>query len=1303
MKAIRSSFLRAAAALVALAVSATPRTVRAQADINPPLPNVLLLVDTSGSMEYQANGDAVTCNPASTSAVNHKSRWIDVVEVLTGTIDNYSCQSIDRTDSSAGGFKTGEYSLGGLPPYDYRYPIPYHRPLSNGCATAPGSFGTQNPFIYPAAGITHHGYNSMTACSSWSQRGNDGVLDSFRGEVRFGLMTFDTAVNEGTGFDGAMAGASMNASTGFAGLWSYVPDAVATGAPSGCSPTSQEVGARNAAAPPWEGRMVNFGNPYDGVRAYETKNDHIQEILISTRPYGATPIAGMLQDAYDFFDKDKTKDPDRYPASLLDSDPASDFGPWEDPYLRCDPPRNQIIILLTDGQPNLDLKPYCDDNTEIPKGKCPFDLPEKIAENLNKPTTRRAAIQTYVVGFALDKVDDDNNPSTPPLDCNTLTEQQAALDGTSLCSKPANAGNAALQACCTLTRIALKGGTTDVKTAFFSSNRDVLRSHLNTILTSKLETTSRTQPVAVTSLGTAASTNSTQPSGGARFFSGFNTVNTLPWYGSLQRQRIVCDDESAKGIPTPKPIDPAFGDDFQHNLAKGGPDARRVYTVVGGATVSDTIDSSATIRPFIGSTDPDGVGTYGGRPLAGTSQTFIDNLPTDAISIPASSCIDKNGNALSATACKNQFFKWWLGYDNGQAPLATSRCLGAAACRLLGDIGHSTPVVIDRPAAAIRDESYSRFAYQQQKRPQVLYVSSNDGLLHAFKTASNDDAEKSDLTKRVLTDGASNELWAFVPPATLPNVYHLYPHTHQVLLDGTPTVQDVVAVTPAQADQPPTVFERTSSSAQGGSSSWRTVLVQGFGAGHSGYFALDVTNPVPNASDPDDTSKGGPRMLWQLTRDDDDKNLFGRGGGTPAIATLFFDPTGGTNPREIPVAILPGGPGGTLVAGGAGALGAGCPETGTRSYSDVTIDTGFTPRPRVRCYDFAASSEYGARSLTIVRLDTGEIVRTFRQKKTEVSTDLQDRVTEVDLDVPVTGQPVAFPGLVGQVADRVFVGDEDGRLWRVNLASANPANWTMKLFFDLYPSSFSGNTGMTYAEGQPIMVPPLLSVDDDNNLILNIASGDQESLGAAPGQSTFVYSLKEKINSTQTGVETVVNWYRRFPRPGSGEDGGTRVVGPMALFNRGLYFGTFTPVVNGDVCRVGKSEIWAMDYLTPYGSDKSLGGAVITSLDPPPPTPPAGKPQLIDTVDNAVAFGLIVTQQPSCYDSAQDLVGDGLLGLGGQRRLGAISTGKFQLVYQTGNNKTGTDVPTANVGVKVKNLLPPSTMSSIESWASIVE
>ncbi|HEX6276835.1 MAG TPA: hypothetical protein VFZ53_27535, partial [Polyangiaceae bacterium] len=105
------------------ALGASPPAA-AQRDIAPPLPNVLLLVDTSGSMEFKTDGSTVTCNPGNTALTNERSRWINVVEVLTGTLNNYSCETMDRVSTT---FRDGEYQpVLGTAPYDWRYPIPYH-------------------------------------------------------------------------------------------------------------------------------------------------------------------------------------------------------------------------------------------------------------------------------------------------------------------------------------------------------------------------------------------------------------------------------------------------------------------------------------------------------------------------------------------------------------------------------------------------------------------------------------------------------------------------------------------------------------------------------------------------------------------------------------------------------------------------------------------------------------------------------------------------------------------------------------------------------------------------------------------------------------------------------------------------------------------------------------------------------------------------------------------------------------------------------------------------------------------------
>ena len=81
-------------------LSLVPQTTWAQLDTNPPLPNVLLLVDTSGSMEYMVSPDVSTglprlptCNVASPASTNEQNRWVTLLSVLTGEFQNYSCES----------------------------------------------------------------------------------------------------------------------------------------------------------------------------------------------------------------------------------------------------------------------------------------------------------------------------------------------------------------------------------------------------------------------------------------------------------------------------------------------------------------------------------------------------------------------------------------------------------------------------------------------------------------------------------------------------------------------------------------------------------------------------------------------------------------------------------------------------------------------------------------------------------------------------------------------------------------------------------------------------------------------------------------------------------------------------------------------------------------------------------------------------------------------------------------------------------------------------------------------------------
>jgi len=1228
------------------------------ADVSRPMPNVLVLVDTSGSMEYKTSSNAFpACKYDATGVIpngpttSEKSRWVDLVEVLTGTITNYECQTLDRGSAS---FKN-EYKINGssLPnsPYDFLYANPYHRPLSGGCAAGPGAVSSSNPAEFLSTAFNYHTYNNVGSSCAFTQS-SDGILDSYQSGIRFGLMTFDT--------DPSPDQAEL-------GTYSYIVGTPHTGKPIGCTTASpMEVGARNASAPPWEGRLIPFGDPLPGSLDYQNKNQQIQQVLRATRPYGATPIAGMLADARDFLRNDTTADP---------VNPSQNFGPAGEPYKDC---RKTAIMLLSDGQPNMDLRGHCTGND------CPFPLPEDIAHDL---LISSQPVKTYVVGFALDSL----TVGGSTVDCSTL--KQSDLDSTPSALCTANPDNPALQACCNLARIAIAGDDLPTRHAYFANNREQLRSDISSILSATFSPTSRTQ-AAFSGVAGTSTAGSGAPADSYRFFSGFLPLSGVPWAGNVVRERWTCD--ATTHVASRVTPNATLGDFFARNLNSKSGRQRTFYTVQATASAGGTVRSDFSVRPNLGGTDPDGVGAVTGTMAGAGDSTFVANTSPASMGLDNTSCNDTvNGvpTSLTASACRDKYLQWLVGITNAQG---VGRCKLPAdvklddPCNLLGDIYHATPRIVNNPRELTRDDTYQAFIGNYAARPMVTYTSSNDGMLHAFKAASNlpGDDELVDHQK-------NNELWAFIPPQVLPHIPSEYPFTHQLLLDGVSVVKDVVAR--KTSGTYPYVFERTVEDAIAGASAsttWRTILVQGFGGTYPGYFALDVTNPDPIQTL--NSELGGPKFLWQLTSDTNGNPLFGSGGATPVITTLLLEDDG-LAAREVPVAVLPGG------SGGAGSAG---PVSGTPGCARITTDFSkfgsYPPRPRVPCY----TANLGARSLTVVRLDNGKIIRTFRRSKLEVPTAIRGRVIEAPLDSPITGEPVAFPTDVGSVADRIFVGDQDGALWKIDVSNKSPDQWTMSLFWDAFPAvQIHSKPKADWNSGQPIATAPVLSVDTKGNLTLAVSTGDQGSIGASSGMLNYLWALRDLPNANHTFLPDLL-WVQQFLD-------GERVTGPLSLFNSNLYFSTLKPPQAGASCKTTDGAfVWGMHYMIPRDGeggalppDRTVGGKAAPFLAKFTTTDQFVADTTLlgtDAKNQAVIFGVTVAQVPTCFK--EDDVSDAYLG--SRKRVSDANSGDFQLVFQTGSASVGT-------GGKAEAAAPPgaatitlpklSTPARVEAWASIVE
>lgn len=1201
--------------LSALAILAASSAADAQLDVNPPLPNVLLLIDSSGSMDLMPNGQlpaqsGATCTPGTTTPLN---RWASLLTVLTGTIQNFSCFAQDRSSSSF----LNEYTLpGSVQPIDYKYYLPFHRVLSNGCAFGPGTLGA-NWWDFPTNAIKSHPWdNPAIACPTPFEQAKDGLLDVYSDRVRFGLMTFDSNPNSGTGLSTGIP----SYTTGTAGNWSYYKDwnnagTPMTGNPPNCSASTFELGARNPAAPPWEGRLISFGGINATLAENEQVNGRIQSALLAMRPYGATPLAGMLADAKTFLLEDISKNP---------ANTAEDFGPANDPYYNggC---RSQFIIVLSDGEPNLDMRDSC----AAGNGKCPFPRPHEIAHDL---ATMSNPIKTFAVGFGLSESNGQ--------DCANLTPAQL-LDPNGICANPTGT----LKACCTLARIAYEGGTSR---AYFANDLPGLRIALDQVLSMVAAgSTTRTYPVFAGASSTQAQGAAT--AAGYQFNTSFNVAPGTLWTGNVERKRYICEKSSGIFKPVLVPVDAAKGDDFDANVNSNNGPARKFFTVI-GATSSGTVHSQRSIRPNL--TVNDGLGLYGGTITAlQDAPTFASTLSSTplAMGIPTTpvpeQCKAIAGTNTTAANCASVTMKW----ETGLAGVPYSR-----EGKALGSVYHASPAVVGTPTGYLRDESYAAFAADPiiQKRPLMMYAATTDGQLHGFKVASNDPTDLFPVD--VLRN---NELWSFIPPYVLPGILPTYGR-QALLLDGSLVSKDVI-------------FERTRAQAEGGALgvNWRSVVVGSGGGGGGFYYAMDVTNP------------NSPQFLWQISTNSTGDPLFSAKAGKPAIATVAID-DGNLDVREVAVAILPGGS--TTLANGT------CNRLTTGS-AVWTLDK-FQPKlgaNSIRCWQDANGKVGPARSLTIVRLDNGQVVMNFRGALNDGPTLPTTKFKNNVFDSPITGVPVPYPSQAGQVSDRIYVGDADGAVWRVDMRDPNPSNWTVNMVWDSY--SISNDT---VAVRQPIETPVVPTVDAVGNPVLLFSTGDQETFTKSTNVKARVWSISE--TRTNGVLATKSNWVIPL-------ENGVRVTGPIALFNGAVYFSTFTPTgTQLNSCSDGFGSIWGVDYIK-----KTSCGANA----PTPPTDwpcaryvqdPVNNPGVVsffeDQAPGAAVFGVSVAQTPNCYEEVT--YPDPYLG--SVTSIGNSTAGQFQLFYQTGKPSGSNSDGSTTISYS-KPLPPPRTSVRVDSWGLVVE
>jgi len=256
-------------AVVLLLLLGSPGSALAKKPGVNPKPTVMLLLDSSTSMEWSVDavveGELPICHDSRVDGFDYsRSRWAVAVETLTGSFHDYWCS------------------------YDDRLADPNREDYN------------AHPDHVEMQGVPVDGELQRV----------DGLIDIYRDQFKFGLMTFDPK-----------PGTSDDAAGGF----SYGPNKL----------SGYNLGVRSENAD--VGRLVSPPSS-DKVKDLRKVNDTIQEEILGVRPYSGTPLAPMLEDTLYFFKNDERVRP---------YNEGSEKG---DPYYDC---RSKSVIFITDGQPNL--------------------------------------------------------------------------------------------------------------------------------------------------------------------------------------------------------------------------------------------------------------------------------------------------------------------------------------------------------------------------------------------------------------------------------------------------------------------------------------------------------------------------------------------------------------------------------------------------------------------------------------------------------------------------------------------------------------------------------------------------------------------------------------------------------------------------------------------------------------------------------------------------------------------------------------------------------------------------------------
>ncbi len=242
-----------------------------------------------------------------------------------------------------------------------------------------------------------------------------------------------------------------------------------------------------------------------------------------------------------------------------------------------------------------------------------------------------------------------------------------------------------------------------------------------------------------------------------------------------------------------------------------------------------------------------------------TSNPSIYSIPT---SITASDLGTSGSQAKLAAilpgsdvATKLKNLQWMMGADLSDATRVKTRA------NIMGDILDSAPSFLEYSNPTLSGSLSTAWdaAPSTSRHFRVIFVGTNQGVIHAFGEVSWDNNVGTTATPVYIKAGLVDELWAFIPTDIIKycDYYQTIGNPHRLGVNGTPYLYFLDL---------PASGKRSGNGMMDIGSSERATLIMGLGKGGRSYYAIDVRDPfAPKLGGSGDDAITG----WALVPDED--------------------------------------------------------------------------------------------------------------------------------------------------------------------------------------------------------------------------------------------------------------------------------------------------------------------------------------------------------------------------------------------------------------------------------------------------